>query len=172
MQILIKIWLTILILGMVYCFYMFYKSTLESKKLYQHAIRFKKVYSYRTNLINRIGVDVYKKIASYDEMMTSNKPLEDKYWVNTENPKDDNLLIENCITENTVSTENTFRNDCFFYQFGASHNHVQDAHFRNSETYKEGAVPLTPHISSKTIAPTTDANGNLQIEFQVEAQDN
>lgn len=38
--------------------------------------------------------------------------------------------------------------------------------------YKEGAVPLNPHISSKTIAPTTNASGNLQIELQVEAQDN
>ncbi|MFD1615763.1 hypothetical protein [Gelatiniphilus marinus] len=37
---------------------------------------------------------------------------------------------------------------------------------------KESFVPLNPHISSKTIAPTTDASGNLQIEFQVEAQDN
>lgn len=36
--------------------------------------------------------------------------------------------------------------------------------------YKEGAVPLNPHIQLKNIAPTTDANGNLQIQIKVEAQ--
>jgi hypothetical protein len=36
--------------------------------------------------------------------------------------------------------------------------------------YKEGAVPQNPHIQFKSIAPTTDASGNLQIEIQVEAQ--
>ncbi len=36
--------------------------------------------------------------------------------------------------------------------------------------YKEGAVPLNPHIQIKNIAPTTDSNGNLQIQIQVEAQ--
>ncbi|MDD3323454.1 MAG: hypothetical protein PHS59_18615 [Paludibacter sp.] len=37
--------------------------------------------------------------------------------------------------------------------------------------YKEGAVPLNPHIQFKSIAPTTDANGDLQIQIQVEAQE-
>jgi hypothetical protein len=36
--------------------------------------------------------------------------------------------------------------------------------------YKEGAVPLNPHIQIKNIAPTTDASGNLQIQIQVAAQ--
>lgn len=36
--------------------------------------------------------------------------------------------------------------------------------------YKEGAVPLNPHIQIKNIAPTTDENGNLQIQIQVGAQ--
>ncbi len=36
--------------------------------------------------------------------------------------------------------------------------------------YKEGAVPLNPHIQIKNIASTTDANGNLQIQIQVGAQ--
>lgn len=36
--------------------------------------------------------------------------------------------------------------------------------------YKEGAVPLNPHIQIKNIAPTTDANGDLQIQIQVGAQ--
>ncbi len=37
--------------------------------------------------------------------------------------------------------------------------------------YKEGAVPSNPHIRLKNIAPTSDANGNLQIEFKISAQD-
>lgn len=36
--------------------------------------------------------------------------------------------------------------------------------------YKEGAVPLNPHITIKNIAPATDNNGNLQIQIQVGAQ--
>lgn len=36
--------------------------------------------------------------------------------------------------------------------------------------YKEGAVPLNPHIQLKNIAPATDANGNLQIQIKVGAQ--
>ena len=36
--------------------------------------------------------------------------------------------------------------------------------------YKEGAVPLNPHIQVKNIAPKTNPNGDLQIQIQVEAQ--
>lgn len=35
---------------------------------------------------------------------------------------------------------------------------------------KEGVVPMNPHIQSKTIAPNTDAFGNLNINIQVGAQ--
>ncbi len=42
--------------------------------------------------------------------------------------------------------------------------------YGGSFPYKEGAVPLNPHIQIKNIAPTTDANGDLQIQIQVEAQ--
>lgn len=38
--------------------------------------------------------------------------------------------------------------------------------------YKEGAVPLNPHIQLKNIGSTTDANGDLQIQILVEAQNN
>lgn len=38
--------------------------------------------------------------------------------------------------------------------------------------YKEGAVPLIPHIHTRSIAPTTDTNGNLQIQIKVSAQNN
>jgi hypothetical protein len=37
--------------------------------------------------------------------------------------------------------------------------------------YKEGAVPLNPHIQLKNISPTTDTNGDLQIQIQVKAQE-
>ncbi|MDD4672151.1 MAG: hypothetical protein PHI03_04390 [Bacteroidales bacterium] len=78
--------------------------------------------------------------------------------------------------------------DIFVNQTGTAFNYAHDYHLQNPETYlgidgtqvgiyggtfpyKEGAVPLNPHIQLKNIAPTTDANGNLQIEFQVEAQE-
>ncbi|MBN2776895.1 MAG: hypothetical protein JXR36_04605 [Bacteroidales bacterium] len=36
--------------------------------------------------------------------------------------------------------------------------------------YKTAAVPQNPHIQVKNIAPTTDVNGDLQIQIQVGAQ--
>ena len=38
--------------------------------------------------------------------------------------------------------------------------------------YKEGAVPANPHIRQKTIAGTTDAEGKLQVNITVAAQNN
>ncbi len=37
--------------------------------------------------------------------------------------------------------------------------------------YKEGAVPANPHIRQKTIAATTDVNGQLNVNITVAAQD-
>jgi hypothetical protein len=37
---------------------------------------------------------------------------------------------------------------------------------------KEGVVPFNPHISTKTIAPQTDSNGDLNINITVGAQEN
>lgn len=37
--------------------------------------------------------------------------------------------------------------------------------------YKEGAIPSNPHIQLKNVSPTSDANGYLQIEFKIKAQD-
>lgn len=79
--------------------------------------------------------------------------------------------------------------DIFVNQTGSAFNYTHNYHLQNPTTYlgtdgtevgiyggtfpyKEGAVPSNPHIQLKNIAPTTDANGNLQIEIQVEAQDN
>jgi hypothetical protein len=38
--------------------------------------------------------------------------------------------------------------------------------------YKEGGVPVNPHIRQKAIANTTDANGNLTVNITVAAQNN
>ena len=38
--------------------------------------------------------------------------------------------------------------------------------------FKEGAVPINPHISQKSIQTTTNSNGLLNISFTVEAQQN
>jgi hypothetical protein len=38
--------------------------------------------------------------------------------------------------------------------------------------YKTGAVPHNPHFSAKTIAPQTDASGQLNIQITTTAQDN
>lgn len=38
--------------------------------------------------------------------------------------------------------------------------------------FKEKSIPTTPHISSQTIAPSTDGEGKLSISITVEAQNN
>lgn len=42
--------------------------------------------------------------------------------------------------------------------------------YGGSFSYKEGAVPMNPHIQVKNISPVTDANSELQIQIQVKAQ--
>lgn len=82
MELLGQIWITLLVLVMVYCFYGLYKNTLEIKKLNKEIVRNQKVYNYRIDLLKRLNVEDYKKLPSYDDMMKSNKPLEDMYWLN------------------------------------------------------------------------------------------
>ncbi len=43
--------------------------------------------------------------------------------------------------------------------------------YGGSFPYKEGAVPSNPHIQLKNVSSTSDADGNLQIEFKIRAQD-
>lgn len=38
--------------------------------------------------------------------------------------------------------------------------------------YKEGAVPFNPHIYFKSVAPTTNTSGQLNIQFKVSSQTN
>lgn len=82
MEIIIQIWITLLVLAMVYCFYMLYKNHLEMIEISKTLIRNNKVYEYRIDLLKRIGVDRFKKLASYDEMLKSNKQLIDSNWLN------------------------------------------------------------------------------------------
>jgi len=37
--------------------------------------------------------------------------------------------------------------------------------------WKDASIPVNPHISSKTISPTSDTNGNIQVDINVHAQD-
>ena len=80
-------------------------------------------------------------------------------------------------------------NTVFVNQSGYAFNYANDYHLLNPTMYlgtdgsqvgiyggmfpyKEGAVPSNPHFQLKNIAPTTDVNGDLNIQIQVEAQDN
>jgi hypothetical protein len=38
--------------------------------------------------------------------------------------------------------------------------------------WKEGSIPLNPHIQAKTIATNTDAEGKIQVQVKVSAQNN
>jgi hypothetical protein len=42
--------------------------------------------------------------------------------------------------------------------------------YGSASPYKEGAVPINPHIQAKTIAPATNTSGELNINIKVAAQ--
>lgn len=82
---------------------------------------------------------------------------------------------------------NVAQANIFVNQTGSTFNYSHDYHLKSPETYlgtdatqvgiyggafpyKEGAVPLNPHIQIKNISPSTDVNGDLQIQIQVKAQ--
>lgn len=90
----------------------------------------------------------------------------------------------NTFTDNYSSIDIT---TVFVNQSGNVFDYTHDYHLANPATYlgtdgtqvgiyggmfpyKDGAVPHNPHIQFKNIAPTTDVNGELQIQIQVEAQ--
>ena len=77
----------------------------------------------------------------------------------------------------------------FITQSGNYFNYSDDYHLQNTSSYlgidgtqvgiygglfpyKEGAIPSNPHIESKTIAPQTNATGELNIQVLVKAQTN
>jgi hypothetical protein len=79
--------------------------------------------------------------------------------------------------------------DLFENQSGNQFNYSHNYHFKTPSVYiddlqrevsiygglfpyKEGAVPASPHISTKNIAGTTDNSGKLNVQIKVIAQDN
>lgn len=68
-------------LAMVYCLFMMYKTKQEIKKLNELKKRNAHLYDYRLKILYK-DKTLYDKLPSYEEMLNSNKPLEDKYWLN------------------------------------------------------------------------------------------
>jgi hypothetical protein len=81
------------------------------------------------------------------------------------------------------------QNTIFINLTGSVFTYSQDYHLQNPSSYlgldgtqvgiygglfpyKEGAIPSNPHIESKTIAPQTNATGQLNIQVLVKAQTN
>jgi hypothetical protein len=44
--------------------------------------------------------------------------------------------------------------------------------YGTTKPWKEGSVPMNPHMQSKTIAENTDADGKIQVQVKVAAQNN
>jgi len=109
----------------------------------------------------------------------------------TGNTIDKNLIVSSYIQSPFYGTANytgIAQANIFVNQSGYSINYSQDYHLKAPATYigtdgkqvgiygglgfKENGVPSNPNIISKTIAPTTDTNGNLLINITAKAQDN
>ena len=81
-------------------------------------------------------------------------------------------------------------NDLFINQSGDQFNYSHNYHLKNPSVYigtdgtevgiyggyygpfKDGMLPINPHIIYKNIAPKTDSDGNLNIQIKVSAQNN
>lgn len=96
--ILIVVWAVCLI-GMVY-------SAIQANKSLKRLNRNGAVYSYRTSLIRRCSPNIRlaDKILhkySYEDMLNSCKPLEDKYWFTPEEIEEiNNNYISSCVNTN------------------------------------------------------------------------
>jgi hypothetical protein len=77
----------------------------------------------------------------------------------------------------------------FINHSGSTFKYSEDYHLQNTSSYlgidgtqvgiyggvfpyKEGAIPTNPHIETKTVAPQTNASGELNIQVLVKAQTN
>ena len=108
-----------------------------------------------------------------------------------------NTFSNNIITGITAPDSNTFVNNynsipiagLFTNQTGNVFDYTHDYHLVSPTSYlgtdgsqvgiygglfpyKESALPINPNIVSKTIAPQTNANGELNIQIEVKAQTN
>jgi hypothetical protein len=87
--------------------------------------------------------------------------------------------------------ENVPTNNIFVNQTGNIYSYMQDYHLKStspgknagtdgmdvgiyggSSPFKEGALPVNPHIRFKNVAGSTNSSGTLNIHFKVAAQDN
>ncbi|MCC7331890.1 MAG: hypothetical protein IT232_04695 [Flavobacteriales bacterium] len=115
-------------------------------------------------------------------------------WGGNGNTFQNNVFVNAAPSYGTTFTAlNNYTNipqaNIFVNQTGAAFDYSNNYHLQNPVTYlgtdgtqvgiyggtfpyKEGAVPSNPHIQQKNIAPTTDSNGDLQIQIKVAAQEN
>lgn len=93
------------------------------------------------------------------------------------------------LNQNYNNYNNVVATNLFINQSGIVFSYSDNYHLQNPGTYvgtdatqcglyggifiyKDGAVPVNPHIRQKTIANTTDVNGKLNITIKVAAQNN
>jgi len=73
---------------------------------------------------------------------------------------------------NTFSYANNYHLDATFSASILGSDATEIGIYGSSNPYKEGAVPMNPHIQTKTIAPSTTPNGLLNVNIKVGAQSN
>jgi hypothetical protein len=73
---------------------------------------------------------------------------------------------------NVFSYANNYHLDATFTASILGSDATEIGIYGSSNPYKEGAVPMNPHIQTKTIAPSTTPNGLLNVNIKVGAQNN
>ena len=113
--------------------------------------------------------------------------------VNSGNSFNNNLFVSSSINFSSNSQSNNYlgvaQANIFVNQTGSAIDYSHDYHLKSPTTYlgtdgtqvglyggttpfKDKGLPSNPQILTKSVGNQTDANGNLQINFKVKAQDN
>ncbi len=151
--------------------------------------------SYGTLFSNNIFLNTATSYYFYGDNNILNNNIFLNHWISggTGNVYNNNLFESATPTYGATPTiigsyTGIAQSAIYVNQTGSAFNYAHDYHLQAPTTYigtdgsqvgiyggtfpyKEGAVPLNPHIQIKNIAPTTDVNGDLQIQIQVEAQE-
>jgi hypothetical protein len=91
---------------------------------------------------------------------------------NNQSKKNITTVFQNVSSPATFAASDNFHLKAGSPAIGAGINGTDCGIYGGNNPFKEGGVPYNPHIQSISIPPTTDQNGNLNINIKVSAQSN
>ncbi|MCB9222575.1 MAG: hypothetical protein R2780_13135 [Crocinitomicaceae bacterium] len=177
-------------------------SNAQNSALYNNIIEARIQNSYGNLIENNIVMFSYTGVSSYYSIHGDNNIVNNniflnasnRYFVGVSNQINNNIfIVASPIFGTTPITSGNYypvtQSSIFISQSGTTFDYSHDYHLQSPSTYlgvdatevgiyggfngyKEGAVPSNPHFQLKTIAPTTNSSGLLNVQINASAQDN